>query len=153
MALTSRGWELSVSLMDRGASTATKQYRLRATDAETARADAAIIVAALDGVTNSVIISYRVTEVFMEYKFEYPESTIRNVTKASLSFRVGYRKINDRIPSPVNDIFQAPIGQASNIVKIKSPELVAYAAIFGEGGQAYISKHKQDATLVSGKRK
>jgi hypothetical protein len=154
MALILKGWELSVSLADRGGGISKKHYNLRVTNAAAAAIDASVIVAALDAVTNSTISGYRVIEVFYESDFDYPESDLRNEFKVSLTFRagVGRKDVNEQIPSPIAAVFLGATGPRTKLVNLRCPELIEYAAIFGKDGQAYISKHKEDATLLRGKR-
>lgn len=155
MALAHAWYELTVSLGDNGANITTKRYRLRSADIATAVTDAAIVVAALDAVTNAVIVGYRISDVFHEGTVVYPAAGIENEDKASISVLLttgGGKKANLKIPAPVIGIFNGATGAAANVVDTSDTDLNTYLDLFATGGEAYISDGEDYDSVQSGKR-
>lgn len=155
MALVTKGWWLRVSLADNGANVTTRRYELQATDATTAATDVAAIIAALNAVTDSVLLTYAYGEEFEEDTVVYPAAGIENENQASVTVLLttgGGKKANFKIPAPVIGIFQAPSGKGANIVDILDADLVTYANLFASGGEAYISDGELLDSMQSGKR-
>lgn len=158
MALVSQGFRLTVQVKDTSNSTSTLTYDLQATTYAAAVTDAAIILAALDAVTQSNVSQYLITEVFVEDAFALPVGA-ENAVKAEVSGLIaGFPNKTGtfRIPAPSISIFSSATGAGYNIVDLDSANLQAYAQIFETGGQAFISDGENlgdvAASLVSGKR-
>lgn len=158
MALVAAGFRLTVQLKDTSASTSVLQYELQGADYAAASANAAIILTALDAVTNSNVAQYQVSAVFVENAFALPVSA-ENAVKAEVNGIVSgapNKTAQFRIPAPSISIFSSSTGAGYNIVDLDSANLQAYAQIFEVGGQAYISDGENLAdvsgNLTSGKR-
>jgi hypothetical protein len=155
MGLVTNGWRLRVSLADNGANVTTKRYELTAADAATAATDVAAIIAALNAVTNAVIVTYAYGEEFAEETVVYPAAGIENEDKASITCLLttgGGKKGNLKIPAPVIGIFSSPTGTSANIVDVLDADLITYANLFGVAGEAYISDGEILDSMQSGKR-
>jgi hypothetical protein len=158
MALVAQGFRLTVQLKDTSNSTSTLRYDLQGADYAAASANAAIILAALDPVTQSNVSQYIVSAVFVEDAFALPVSA-ENAVKAEVAGLVsGFpnKTATFSIPAPSISIFSSSTGAGYNIVDLDSANLQTYAAIFEVGGQAFISDGENladvAASLVSGKR-
>jgi len=154
MALVTNNFWLTISLADNGANVSTKTYQLQAADFATATTDAATIIAALNGVTNSVIVGYSLSERFIENAISYPAAGVENEDKASITGLLvgGIKKANFQIPAPVISMFQGATGPAANIVDVSDAALVVYADLFDTGGEAYISDGELLDFMLSGSR-
>lgn len=155
MGLVSNGWWLRCSLVDNGANVTTKRYELTAADAATAATDVAAIIAALNAVTDAVMVSYSYGEEFVEESVSYPAAGIENENKASITCLLdtgGGKKANFKIPAPVIGLFVASTGSSANIVDIEDADLVTYAALFEAGNEAFISDGETLDVMLKGKR-
>lgn len=157
MALVSDGFELSVTLVDKSATKSTLSYALTATLIADAVTDAAVILAALNDMTDSVVSQYRISEVFIEDALALP-ATAQNAEKASITLQstVANKKVNVRVPAPPDAIMVSTSGPGNNQVNVSNAAVLAYADIFTAGGQATISDGDTVAatpgSVLSGRR-
>lgn len=155
MALTSNGWWLSVTLVDNNNNETTKRYQMVAAVAEDAATDSAIVLAALDAVTDAVIRSYHVYEEFVEGSFSFPAAGVEIQNQAALNFDlVGHpeKTATVKIPAPVIGIFVASSGSGAKVVDTSDAALIAFRDLFRTGGQLYLSDGEVANTLVAGRR-
>jgi len=157
MAWVQFGFELIVTLVDRGANETTKTYQMTATDAATAATDAATILAALAAVSAAEQAKYRLAEVFENDAFVIPTSADAEVeTVASLTTFIdnaGSKKANFGIPAPnTTNVFVGTTGKNRNIVNTGSAQVIAYHGLFGVGGVATLSDGEVAGVLISGIR-
>lgn len=156
MALVANGWELTVSLIDNGGNVSNKVYNLTSASAAEATTDTATILAALDAVTDAVIKSYRISEVYIEDALVLPAGMVQIENLASIVAQVSgdpLKKANFLIPAPNAGIFVGISGTAANQVDVQDTALVTYATIFGVGQQATLSDGETIGfPLLSGKR-
>lgn len=155
MAITSKGWQLAVTVVDNGAQSTTKHYNLRSADATEAAADAAAIIAAFGAITDAVISDYYIKHHYSEDALAYPAAGVQNEDKASITALLttgGSKKANLKIPAPVIGLFTAASGDGANTVDMSDADLLTYADLFKSGGECYISDGEDLSSLVSGKR-
>lgn len=154
MALVAAGYELNVTLVDRGLNQVTKTYEMTATTAADAATDAATILAALNAVTDASIKGYRLSTVFAEDAFATPNlGEVEN--QAMLIMRLDgdpFKKASHFIPAPVDGIFVAGQGPNYNIVDNTDALVTTYVALFQGGGEAYISDGETVDVLEKGHR-
>lgn len=146
MALVTAGFRLTVSLADTSGSISTLTYDLTSADFLTATTDAATVLAALNNVTDSVVSSYSIAEVFEESALTLPAGA-ENAIKASLSLYLdgaGQKRANVKIPAPVDGIFTTATGPGYNIVDGADALVTAYIDLYQvTGGVATISDGEQ----------
>lgn len=154
MALVGTGYELSVTLADRGLNQVTKTYEMTATTAADAATDAATILAALNAVTDANIKGYRLSQVFAEDAFATPnDGEVEN--QALLIMRLDgdpFKKATHFIPAPVDAIFVGAQGPNYNVLDNTDALVTAYVALFQSGGEAYISDGETVDVLENGHR-
>ena len=157
MAITSVGWELTVTMVDSsGVNTSAKQYDLVAIDGTAAAAAAAAVLAALAGVSDAAIKGYTIAERFAETGvFTLPvDAEIEN--QALLVGRLDgnpFKKVTMTIPAPKIGIFVSSTGANRNVVDLLDAEVVAYRALFqAPGNVATISDGETLDVLESGRR-
>lgn len=156
MAFVSAGWWLSVTLMDVGYQTTTKQYQLVAADATEAATAQAAVLAALAGVTDLEILSYHTYEKFAEDTVINP--TIQKENEALLTFEIDgnpTKHATHSIPGAKNSIYVAAFGPNNNVVDLADAAVIAYAALFivGAGQMAYISDGESASVITKGHRR
>lgn len=155
MALTGGNWYLSVQLTDSsGVNTFGKRYQLVATDATTAAASAAAVIAALNNMTDCPIVSYHYYQEFVEDALTLP-SGVEGENKALLTFRIDgapNKSASDTIPGASEGIFVAATGSGRNVVDTTDAAVTAYRDLFVSGGSAYISDGENVSELKGGKR-
>lgn len=161
MALVSDGFWLYVTVADHGDNQSTLSYQMdpaNTADFAAALANAAGLIADLDAVTNSVIIGYRVEEVFYEDAIALPAAGIENEDKASVTFRIDgtNKKGNFKIPAPVSaggtNLFIGTSGASANQVNTQQATLQAYADNFRTAGGFLISDGEKLDQVLVGKR-
>lgn len=159
MAISSDGFEGNVTLVDNGNNTSTLRYALTGADFATALADLQNIVALLEAVTDAVVKSYRVAEVYTEKALSLPAGGVQVENQASLSCLIAgtvdkYAIL--RIPAPVAGLFTGSSGDAANVIDPTDADLLAYLASFEVGGEATVSDGEEiapaGAATVKGKR-
>jgi len=157
MAITSVGWELTVTLVDSsGVNTANKQYDLVAADGTAAAAAAADVLAALAGVSDAAVKGYTIGERFAETgTFTLPtDAEIEN--QALLVGRLDgnpFKKWSTTIPAPKIGIFVSSTGANRNVVDLTDAAVVAYRALFqSPGNVATVSDGETLDVFESGKR-
>lgn len=160
MALVSDGFEMSITVADHGDNRSTLSYEFDpATTADFAAAlvGAAGIAADLQALTNSVVVGYRVQEVFIEDAIALPAAGVENEDKASVTFSIDgtNKKGNFKIPAPVSagatNIFGV-VGPAANQVNTSAATLQAYADNFRTAGQFLVSDGEKLDVILVGKR-
>lgn len=156
MAMVSVGWDLAVTLFDKGSNSGTLQFELQAIDYTTATASAVAVFAALIAITNAVAGNYRVTEVFGNDAFLLPViGELEN--KASITAQLagaGEGKANVKVPAPIDGIFVGAPGSGDNynVVDVADALLIAYETVFKTGESAYLSDGQVITSFVRGKR-
>lgn len=157
MALVARGagagYFLSVTLIDTQGDSSTKRFAMTSADNLTAVADAATILSALNGVTDSVVQSYSLQQIFDEDAFAYPTGADNSV-KAVITYQLANKaqKGTEAIPAPSNDIFEQPSGVGNNIVDLVDPAVVAYVSMYQSGGECFLSDGDLSDFAIRGKR-
>lgn len=154
MALVTRGWFLTMGMVDCGGNQITKTWELRGATAVDAAADAATIRAAFNAITDSVEVAYSIGERFEENSISYPAAGVENENKASLTLLLttGNKKANIKVPAPVIGIFMNATGPGANVVDILDVDLNTYTDVFKVGGEAFVSDGEDLDFLLSGKR-
>jgi len=158
MAFVSKGWVLTVTLIDRGLNQTTKTYQLTSADAAAAATDAAAVMAALAGVSAAAQAKYSLGEVFEDDAVVLPPSSADAQIEVVASITTfidneGSKKANYGIPAPiVANVFLSTSGANSNIVNTSSAQIIAYHGIFGVGGEATLSDGEVAGVIISGVR-
>lgn len=155
MALVSGGFRGSVTLVDNGRNTTTKQYELKATTLAAAVTDMADIVTALDAVTNAVIVSYNVSQVFVEDALALPAAGVQIEEQALITTTIvgdPLKSASFTIPAPVAAIFVGTSGENADIVNTENALFDAYFSVFQLNGQAYISDGESALAAKKGRR-
>jgi len=157
MALTSSGYEGSITVADQGNNRSTLSYTMNPATVTTnalALAAMAALVPLLEAICSSEVVAYRVTEVFRETAIALPASA-QNENKASVSFTKSDGLTgNFKIPAPKDAIFAGVAGSGANnnIVDIADADLQAYADVFITGNEFTISDGEFLVEMVRGKR-
>lgn len=142
MALVSAGWRLSVTLVDSEGSESVLKYALTAANYADAWTATGLILAALNPVTDAVIKGHATSEVYVEDALTLPsgvEVEKRAVITGRIEDSVPVRYANVVIPAPNQGIFQAATGSGARLIDKADAALLAYLALFEDGGSATIS--------------
>jgi len=154
MALVADGFNLSVTLADRGGNTTVKSFDLTSADHATALTDATAILAALTGVSDASVKGYTIGTRYVENAFVLP--TVGEIeNQAMLTFRLygdPLKKATFTIPAPKDAIFSASSGALYNQVDLADTEVIAMRNVFFTGGEATISDGETAVALENGKR-
>lgn len=157
MALVTKGWELSISLVDNGGNVSTLSWEANTavvTDYTTAAAQRQNLITDLLAVTNSVIKGTRLSEVQYEDALVFPAQNIENENKASITYLIaGTNEYgNLKIPAPKIGLFVASSGSSANIVNVSSNLVTDYAANFEVTGGWFVSDGQSLDSVLKGKR-
>lgn len=157
MALIPRGagagFFLNVSLADTQGDVSIKRYALTSIDFTTALADVPVVLAAIGGVSGSVIQSYSISLVYDEDAFAFPTGADNGV-KAVMTYQLANKaqKATEDIPAPLEGVFVAPVGPNNNIVDTTDAGVVAYVQLYQAGGKCFISDGDNTDYLLKGRR-
>lgn len=155
MALTQKGFELAITLVDTGSNATTKTLSLTSADSAAAATDAADVMAKFAALTDAKIKAYSINEVFVEDNFSFPTSAeVEN--QALLLFRVTTdptKAATFTIPAPKTAIMVSSIGAGYNQVDLANADVVAFRGLFqGATNKLTISDGEKVSVLESGKR-
>jgi len=157
MALAPRGngsgWFLTVSLTDTQGDVSTLRFELTSATEVAALVDVAAIVAAVEGVTRSVVTSTAMSFIQDEGAFAYPAGADNSV-RARMTFQLAgsIEKATLDVPAPDEGIFVSASGPNNNIVDLADAAVIAYAGIFEAASEAYISDGEISDFLLRGKK-
>lgn len=157
MALAARGngsgFFLTLTMIDTQGDTSTKRFELRGADFAAAQVNATAIIAAIQGVSASVVGSSSLSFVQDEDTFAYPAGADNSV-RARITFQLAdsVEKATRDIPAPVDAIFVGLSGPTMNVVNIGDPLMATYAQLFQAGGHAFISDGEDSDFTLRGKR-
>lgn len=157
MAIVTKGWELSISLVDNGGNITTLSWEANTavvTDLATAQAARDALVTDLEAISNAVIIGTRLSEVQYEDSVAYPAAGIENEDKASISYLIQdtNKKGNLKIPAPVIGAFVNTSGPSANVVDVTATVVTNYCDNFRTTGGWYVSDGESLQTVLKGKR-
>lgn len=154
MAFVSQGFRGQVTLEDNGGNKTVRTFYLRADNAEDAATAMTTILAALDAVTDALIIDYSFGEVFGNDSGSYPASgvQIENLALITTQLATFNKTATYTIPAPVPAMFVALSGPGANEVNPTYAPLVTYENLFTAAGVAYISDGEDATAIQNGKR-
>lgn len=163
MALVTEGFEISVTLADNGNNRSTLTYicdPANVPDFATAQTARTSIIAALNGISQSVVVGSSLKEVQFEDAIVYPASGVENEDKASLTVQIEgqNKRANLKVPAPTPTIFVAASGEGANIVNNTNALVTTYLGNFLSAGYFTISDGEKiagdpaPAGLLRGKR-
>lgn len=147
------GFFLHVTLIDTQGDSSLKKYALTSADMATATTDAGAVLAALDGVSDSVVQSYSILQVQDEQAFALPTGADNSV-KAVMTYQLANKaqKATEAIPAPSEDIFKGAFGEDNNQVDKLDPLVVAYVSLYQSGGKCFISDGDLTDFMIKGRR-
>jgi hypothetical protein len=137
MALASVGWEMTVTLADNGGGLSNLNYQLVAATAADAATAGGTIRTALAAVTGMSLMSYTLTERFVDAVAVLPgDDGVQRENRAKLNcvLNSGLKAETIYIPAPVIGIFEGTSGDAADRVDIADADLVAYLEIWKVSG-------------------
>lgn len=157
MALVTKGFELSISVADNGANVSTLSWEANVTnvtDLATAQAARDALVADLKALSDSIVVTTRLSEVQYEDSVAYPVAGVENENKASITYLITDTndKGNLQVPAPKIGAFVAPTGPSANIVNVAAGIVTDYCDNFRVTGGWYISDGQSLQTVLKGKR-
>jgi len=133
MALTSQGWEMTVTVADNGNGRSNLNFQLVAATAADAATAGSTIRTLLDAVTDMTIMGYTLTERFEDPVAALPAAGVQRENRAKLICNVdGFaNKVTTiYIPAPVIGIFQDTTGEAADRVDPTDVDMLAYLNIW-----------------------
>ncbi len=134
MALVSKGYFLNATLVDAsGENKSTLRYDVVAEDFTELATNVATILAALNPVTDAVIVAYSFGEKFGEDSSFVAAEGVEIENVASVSSRIDETQekwATLKIPAPAVGIFEAATGTGRNIVDPTDDDLLDYLGLF-----------------------
>lgn len=141
MAFVSAGYRATVTLMDTAGDKTILTYDLNSATIVAANIDLAAIIGSLGALSNGVVVSYSMQEVYLNDAVVYPAAAeIEN--EAFFSGQIvgrPNRSGNFRIPAPVDAMFVAPTGPNYNVVDMTYAALITYLNMFDASGPIKVS--------------
>lgn len=157
MAFLSAVFGMSVTFLDGGSNTTTREYMMD--ESVTTFDDAAVAAAAqivlIEAITDAEISSYRVFQTFNEGTLVIPAITVQIENCASLTVLLtaaGNKKANLNMPAPKIALFVATTGTQANIVNTTNAALNSFIDTFKVTGDFTVSDGEEVARLLDGKR-
>lgn len=142
MALTHQYFFLEVDIVDSAGDSTKRTYRLTAATMAAAITDSATIMTALNAVTDGVIKSYRIGDLYAESALSLPLAGVQIENEALLTVGIVGKPTKSAtlsIPAPKGSVFTTLQGPGSNLVNTADPDVAAYMALFATAGQATLS--------------
>lgn len=157
MALVQESFWLNIEMRDSGNNVTSKTFQMTAATAADAETDAAAIIVKWKSITDAEVLSYTVSNRFVEDAPIIPSGGvhIENIAEVILQLE-GYatKKATLTIPAPKAGIFAGVTGDNSNVVDTADGDLVAFVASFGSLGDntLLISDGEHADGIVRGRR-
>ena len=160
MAFEDAVFGMTVTFIDSGSNTASREYMMDATTVTTfAEAQVAAVAAipVIQATSDAPIASYRVFQTYNEAALVLP-ATVQVENTMSLTYQLvlaGNKKANLNVPAPKITMFVAGTGPQSNIVNTNETTntvLAAFTDLFQAGGDFTMSDGEKTSRILSGKR-
>lgn len=142
MALVSQWFYLEVELVDSGANSTKRTYRLTSATIAEAATDAATVMTALAAVTDAAIKSYRIGQLFAEAALSLPLPGVQIENEAMLTVGIAghpTKSATVTIPAPKGTVFTSLQGPGSNVVATTAVPVTDYVALFNATGPCTLS--------------
>lgn len=155
MTIVSGGFKGVIELVDNGGDVETKSYDLTSADAAAAATDIAAIATALLGVSDMVLRKRYFYELFVNDAFAYPASGVEKQNKALIALSIvdqPTKTATVTIPAPKPAIFVGSSGPQAEIVDGADAAVIAYVALFENGGKATVSDGETAEGFIEGHR-
>jgi len=142
-------WMLSATLAGSAGKPVTLNYHMTAADYTTAAADRTIILAALDAVTDGVILKHRLSEV-TDVTSTLPETYVDVAIVGTLSGKINgtNKACVVSFPAPADAMRLELTGDGYNELDISDAAILAYWALFDVTGEATISDGESTGSLL-----
>lgn len=160
MALTALKWVAEVGIADNSGDITPRFYE--APDAAFADYAAfqlsfATLLTALNNMTDGVVASYRLTQVFIEDALVLPLSGVENENQAFFTGKIvgdPTDSATQSIPAATPGIFTATSGPGANVVDMSDGAVTTWIGLFDATGPWTVSDGESfDAPTVKGKRR
>jgi len=160
MAFTDAAFGMTVTFIDSGANTGSREYMMDEANVTTfAEAQAAAVAAipTIQALSDAPIASYRVFQTYNEGALVLP-ATVQIENQMSLTYQLalaGNKKANLNVPSPKITMFVASTGPQSNVVNTNETTntlLAAFTDLFETAGDFTLSDGEKTTRILSGKR-
>lgn len=159
MAFEAANFGMSVTFIDSGSNTATREYMMDDTVLTYANAEAAaaLMLPAVQALSDAPIASYRVFQAYNEGALVLPLA-VQIENTMSLTYQLvlaGNKKANINVPAPQIDQFIASTGPQSNIVNTNetgNPTLATFTNMFEGAGKFTLSDGEKVSRILNGKR-
>lgn len=158
MALSGLNFGMTISFVDNGGNTVTREYMMKnevATYADAAAA-AAAMAPIVDALTGAKISQYRVFQVFQETAFSLPvDAGVQVEDRATMTFLLsgaGSKKAAINVPAPVIGVFMSSSGPGANIVDTNDAAVVAFADQFLAASDFRMSDGESTERILAGHR-
>lgn len=159
MAFDAALFGMTVTFIDSGSNTASREYMMDATVVDYAGAEAAASAAipVIQATSDAPIASYRVFQAFNENALVLP-ATVQIENTMSLTYQLvlaGNKKANLNVPAPKITMFVAGTGPQSNIVNTNETTntvLAFFTDLFQAAGKFTMSDGEKTSRILSGKR-
>lgn len=158
MAITSVGWEATVSFLDKGENETTMLFELVAASAAAAATAIGTILTEYAGVGSLLVTGYRLSEVFQETGTIVVPSAADAQAEVDAKISVyiagaGAKKATVRIPGPTAaNVMVSTSGKNANIVDVGAANVIGWVGLFQTGGVATISDGETAGASISGVR-
>jgi hypothetical protein len=159
MAFEAALFGMTVTFIDSGSNTASREYMMDSTVVDYAGAETAATAAipVIQATSDAPIASYRIFQVYNEAALVLP-ATVQIENTMSLTYQLvlaGNKKANLNVPAPKITMFVAGTGPQSNIVNTNETTntvLAAFTDLFQIGGKFTMSDNEKSSRILSGKR-
>lgn len=156
MAFNSAGFEITVSLLDRGDNLTHMRFGVGGADIAAAEVIAAANIADIVAVTKAYVVGYTIAEKFVNDAARTPANNGEIEEKAviTVNLETSPKKAILTIPAPVDTLFVGTSGDNWNTVDIADSLLVAFVGDFEAGGFSLSDGENVAATnsIVKGRR-
>lgn len=156
MALVAGRWFWVFTLVDGGGNTTTRRMELQSADATDAATDVAAGLAALNAITDAVVVSHFWYNEFYEDALVLPAATVQIENMAQMNFTLTnpLKTAVWTLPAPNIGIFAGATGPSSNILDTADVSLLAWTNLFTAAVDPafFISDGEQAVTFDGGKR-
>jgi len=159
MAFVGANFGITVTFIDSGSNTASREYMMddTITTFDLAETAATAAIPQIQALSDAPIASYRVFQVKEEAALVLP-LTVQIENTMSLTYQLvlaGNKKANLNVPAPKISMFVSATGPASNTVNVDETTntvLATFTDLFQAAGKFTLSDGEKSSRILSGKR-
>jgi len=156
MAFVLQNLIFTISFADNSGAVSTRTYETQDTDIAAVTALVDDWATTFAAVTDCEIVSYALTQRWIEDTVILPASGVQNENQAIVTAKIlgdPTESATITLPGPKSGVFVAPSGPLADVVDVAEPIVTNWLGLFLDGGAFYVSDGENPVAPFSGRRR